>query len=186
MNLSKTLLLVIFALFATAALANDQLAFQSSIRHRRGSLGIGYGLCYAGLGFNGDYNVTSDIAVSGSIGTFGYVGGYELGTKYYFMEFDATFRPMVSLWYGINAMTIARPSETSGLPNVTEGHAGFTGGAGAQWMFSKTKRHGFDVNLLYIISNNQEKRLKQLESQGYGEFTRGSRLLFSFGYRYAF
>lgn len=184
--MKKYLIFGVLLLLAGSLPGQYDLALDHSIKHRRGSLGVGYGLCYAGLGFNGEYNFSDDIAVSGSIGTFGYVSGYELGLKYFFSEFDNTFRPMVSLWYGVNAMTIARPSATSSLKNITEAHTGFTAGAGMQMMFKNSKRHGLDASLLYIINNDQAARLKELESQGYGEFSRGSRVLLSFGYRYAF
>jgi len=181
------ILLILIALQITASLAAQvDVAFTPTIKHRRGSLGVGYGLCYGGLGFNGDFNITDDIAATGSIGTFGYVGGYELGMKYFFLDFDKTFRPKLSAWYGVNALIVARPEVTSGLPKVTEAHKGFCAGVGGQWMFSSSKRHGLDVDILYIISTTQTKRIEELESQGYGTFSKGSRFLFSFGYRYAF
>lgn len=182
----RILLVLAFLQIATGLAAQMDFAFEPTIKHRRGSLGVGYGLCYAGLGFNGDFNLTDDVAVSGSIGTFGYVGGWELGAKYFFGKFDSAFRPMVSAWYGVNAMIVARPEATTGLPDVTEAHQGFCAGAGGQWMFSKSKRHGFDADILYIITTTQTKRIEELESQGYGEFSKGSRFLFSFGYRYSF
>jgi len=184
-NSLKMFIMLVAILAATTLAAQTDTAFSPTIKHRRGSLGIGYGLCYAGLGFNGDYNINDDIAVSGSIGTFGYVGGWELGGKYYFGQFDSTFRPMLSAWYGVNAMIVARP-DNPGLPDVTEAHHGFCLGAGGQWMFSKSKRHGFDAGILYILTTTQAKRIEELESQGYGTFSKGSRFLFSFGYRYAF
>jgi len=120
------ILLILIALQITASLAAQvDVAFTPTIKHRRGSLGVGYGLCYGGLGFNGDFNITDDIAATGSIGTFGYVGGYELGMKYFFLDFDKTFRPKLSAWYGVNALIVARPEVTSGLPKVTEAHKGF-------------------------------------------------------------
>ena len=182
----RILLVLAFLQIAAVLAAQTDFAFQPTIKHRRGSLGVGYGLCYAGLGFNGDFNLTDDVVVSGSIGTFGYVGGWELGAKYLFLEFDSSFRPKVSAWYGVNAMIVARPDATTGLPKLTEAHRGFCAGVGGEWMLSRSKRHGLDADLLYILSTTQTKRIKELELQGYGEFSKGSRLLFSFGYRYTF
>jgi len=182
----KLFFICVFFLIPLLLSAQLDTTLMPTINHRRGSLGVGYGLCYAGLGFNGDYNINDDIAVSGSIGTFGYVGGYELGGKYYFRDFDDAIRPVVSAWYGVNAMIVARPDDTTGLPDVTEAHRGFCLGAGGQWMFSKSKRHGLDAAILFILTTTQTKRIEELEDQGYGSFSKGSRFLFSFGYRYAF
>jgi hypothetical protein len=185
-TLIKILLVIIALQFAASLSAEPDAAFKPTIKHRRGSVGVGYGLCYGGLGFNGDFNFTDDIAVSGSLGTFGYVGGYELGLKYFFLDFDKTFRPKVSAWYGVNSMIVVRPDITTGLSKVTEAHKGFCAGVGGQWMFGSQKKHGFDADVLYIITTTQTKRIEELESQGYGTFTKGSRFLFSFGYRFAF
>ncbi|NLO11986.1 MAG: hypothetical protein GX122_06170 [Candidatus Cloacimonetes bacterium] len=182
----KFLLICVFACVAGALAAKLEQALTPTISHRRGALGIGYGLCYGGLGFNGDFNFTDDIVVSGSIGTFGYVSVFELGMKYYFREFDDKLRPTASLWYGVNSMVVARPSASSGLNPVTEAHTGFCVGAGAEWMFSKNQKHGLDGTLLFILNTTQKKRIEELEAMGHSKFSRGERLLFSFGYRYAF
>ncbi|HAN40924.1 MAG TPA: hypothetical protein GX398_04910 [Candidatus Cloacimonetes bacterium] len=185
-HLSALLFLGIMLMLIIPLQAQTDLAFQPTIRHRRGALGVGYGLCYAGLGFNGDYNFNDDIAVSGSIGSFSYVGGYELGVKYYFLAFDKHFRPKLSVWYGVNGIVHATPPETTGLPRITEAHQGFTVGVGGELMFGSRRRHGVDFDILYIVYTTQTKRLEELESQGYPEFVRSTPILFSLGYRYAF
>ncbi|MGI6198812.1 MAG: hypothetical protein ACOYIS_06795 [Candidatus Cloacimonadaceae bacterium] len=177
---------VLLGMMLTAVLslqAQTDLALTPTIRHRRGALGIGYGLCYGGLGFNGDYNFTDDIAVSGSIGTFGYVGGYELGLKYYFLKFDARVRPKLSVWYGVNGIVYANPQ---GMTKVMEAHQGFTVGAGGELMFGSRRRHGVDFDILYIVYTTQNKRIEELESQGYPQFGKSIPILVSLGYRYAF
>lgn len=185
-NLIRLVFLSFMLLQVFSLQAQFDPAFSSTISHRRGSLGLGYGLCYGGLGFNGDFNFTDDLAVSGSIGTFGYVGGYELGIKYFFLDFDAALRPKLSAWYGVNAIVYARPAETMGLPKVTEAHKGFCLGAGGEWMFGSKHKHGLDFDLLYMAHSSQAKRIKELEAQGYPPFAKGNPLLFSFGYRYIF
>lgn len=177
-------ILVSMMLMAVVSLqAQTDLAFSPTIRHRRGALGIGYGLCYGGLGFNGDFNFTDDIAVSGSIGSFRYVGGYELGLKYYFLKFDSRVRPKLSVWYGVNGLIHTKPA---GMTEVTEAHQGFTIGAGGEWMFGSRRRHGVDFDVLYIVYSTQSKRIEELESQGYPEFSRSIPILVSLGYRFAF
>lgn len=183
--LNKLIFLSVMLMAVLALQAQTDLAFSPTIRHRRGALGVGYGLCYAGLGFNGDFNFTDDIAVSGSIGSFSYVGGYELGVKYYFLKFDARVRPKLSVWYGVNGLIHATPREETGLPRITEAHQGFTIGAGGEWMFGSRRRHGVDFDVLYIAYTTQTKRIEELESQGY-QFSKSIPILFSLGYRYAF
>jgi hypothetical protein len=185
-HLRTLVFLSILLLQVISLQAQTDISFQPTIRHRRGALGVGYGLCYAGLGFNGDYNFNDDIAVSGSIGTFGYVGGYELGVKYYFLDFDKHFRPKLSVWYGVNGFVHVNPREETGLPRVTEAHQGFTVGAGGEWMFGSRRRHGVDFDILYIAYSTQSKRIEELESQGYPKFVRSIPILYSLGYRYAF
>lgn len=184
-HLSTLILLSVMLLQVISLQAQADISFQPTIRHRRGALGLGYGLCYAGLGFNGDYNFTDDIVVSGSIGSFRYVGGYELGLKYYFLDFDKHFRPKLSVWYGVNGIIHANPREETGLPRITEAHQGFTVGAGGELMFGSRRRHGVDFDILYIVYTTQTKRIEELETQGY-EFARSIPILFSLGYRYAF
>ncbi len=178
--------IILMLIFWSTLSAQEDTAFTSTISHRRGSLGVGYGLCYGGFGFNGDFNLSDELALSGSIGTFKYVGGYELGIKYFFGDFDWSLRPKLSTWYGVNAIVHANPSINSGLPKLTEAHKGFCVGAGGEWMFGAKKKNGLDFDLLYIAYTTQTKRLKELESQGYSKFSRGSPILVSLGYRYTF
>lgn len=176
-------LLILILMPTVLFAAEDDRIFGSAVTHKRGSLGLGYGIPYGGLGFSGDFYLNDDIGITGSLGTYGFVTGYSLGAKYMFGSFQNTFRFKATALYGINGMIMIARDEP--LSDIVEAFSGLTGGIGGQWMFGPDKRHGLDADILYVITSGMYKRIEEYEQQGY-IFTKAPRTKFSFGYRYAF
>lgn len=182
-DMIRIALLILILLPLTLFAAEDERIFGSAVTHKRGSLGVGYGLPYGGLGFSGDFYLNDDIGITGSLGTYGTVTGYGMGMKYMLGSFQNTFRPKLTAMYGVNGMIFINRDEP--LNDIVEAFSGLTAAVGAQWMFGDDKRHGFDVDILYVITSGMYKRIEEYEEQGY-IFTKAPRTKFSFGYRYAF
>lgn len=178
----KGFTIAIMLLLGTLAFAQDDWFGDSSTPGRSGSLGLGFGLPYGGLGFNADVYVFDPVALTVGIGSFGYTAGYEVGAKYFYGSPQKTWRPQAVLLYGINGIIIA---ERDPEPDIREAFMGFSIGVGSQFMFGKEKRHGFDFDVLYVLSSGMFKRRDELEEQGY-QFEEISRFKLSLGYRYAF
>jgi len=150
---------------------------------RSGSIGLGYGIPYGGkLGVNADVYFFDAAALTVGFGSYGHTAGYALGLKYLHGSSRDLWRPQALLLYGVNkALTIRRVPEG----DLFESHSGFTLGLGSQFMFGKARRHGFDADLLVVVTSTAFKRLDELEEQGYN-ISGVSRFSFSLGYRYAF
>lgn len=148
-----------------------------------GGFGIGIGLPYGGLGFCGELNLGQHAALTAGLGTMLVKTGYNAGVKVTLLSPQQTLRPNLTMLYGVNGLIIARDE---GLPQLTEALHGFSGGVGAQLMFGDKRNHGLELRLMYIIGTGLIDRIEELEAQGYGPFTRGSKFAYAVGYRYAF
>lgn len=178
LTLSLVLILVLVALCP----AQDVLGDMSYTPDKKGSLGLGFGIPYGGLGINADVYFFDSVALSAGVGSFGYTAGYELGIKYFYGSSQKTWRPQAVLFYGINGIILV---ERDPEEDIREAFPGFTVGLGSQFMFGRKKRHGFDIDVLYVLSSGMFKRMDELEQLGY-QFEEVSRLKFSLGYRFAF
>lgn len=153
------------------------------VSYKHAGFGVGYGVPYSGFGFSGDYYFTGDLGVSASLGAFGSLTGYELGVKYFFLPYYKAIRPKVTLLYGVNqSLRIDNDPED----DINEAFNGISICAGAQWMFGKDLRHGFDADLVFVAFSGMEKRLDELQEIGYVVEDQSSRWKISIGYRYAF
>ncbi|MFO8145055.1 MAG: hypothetical protein R6T89_04950 [Candidatus Syntrophosphaera sp.] len=182
MPIKKGFMTVVFLLVAVLCCGQDAEIDLVSPVSNSGSLGLGFGLPYGGLGFNADVYVFDPVALTVGIGSFGYTAGYEVGAKYFHGSPEKTWRPQAVLLYGINGIIIV---ESDPEPDIREAFMGFSIGIGSQFMFGKKKKHGFDFDVLYVLSSGMFKRIEELEELGY-EFEDVNRFKFSLGYRYAF
>ncbi|NMD12096.1 MAG: outer membrane beta-barrel protein [Candidatus Cloacimonetes bacterium] len=184
----KSVLLASMVLFACLALQAQMPGFGGG---KKGSLGLGYGLPYGGLGASADYRLLDNLGITAGFGAFaystsdeayGYSPGYAIGLKYFHGKPDKNWHPQLLLLYGLNGIIYVdqEPEE-----DIRESFGGFTLGVGSQYMFGKSKKHGFDASLLYVLTSGRFKRQEELEDQGYS-FGKVSRFTVSLGYRYAF
>lgn len=170
----KLALLTILLLLATALAAQGGMFAPAG---RKACLGLGWGIPYGGLGGSADILFLDNVALTAGFGANQYTAGYALGLKYLHGKPDRTWRPQALLVYGING--VVAKDETLGM-NANEAYSGLTAGLGSQFMFGKHKRHGFDVDLIYVISSGVFKRCDELGLKDPSRFT------YSLGYRYAF
>lgn len=182
MTVIKTgIFLLLAALLAENAFAQELPADVLAAPAKRGSIGLGWGLPYGGLGVNADVCFFDVAALTAGVGSFGRAAGFSVGGKYFHGSPNKTWRPQIALLYGVNKVLVIE-DEVAG--DRTEAFRGFTVGLGSQFMFGKAKKHGFDLDLLYIVSSGVFQRVEDLEQQGY-QIGSINRFTFSLGYRYA-
>lgn len=161
----------------------DDLDLTPVVTFKHAGFGVGYGIPYAGFGFSGDYYFTGDFGVTAGLGAFGYSTGYELGVKYFLRPYYKAIRPKLTLLYGINqGLKIDNEPED----DTYEVFNGLSAAAGAQWMFGKDLRHGFDLDIVYVLTSGLNKRLDELEEIGYVVEAQRGKFKLSLGYRYTF
>lgn len=164
-------------------LTRKDLDFTPVVTYKHAGFGVGYGIPYSGFGFSGDYFFTGDLGVTGSLGAFGYLTGYEIGLKYYLRPYYKPIRPKLTLLYGTNQGLMIDNEPDA---DVYEVFHGLSAAAGVQWMFGKDLRHGFDMDLVYVVFSGMTKRLEELEDIGYIVETKRSKFKIAMGYRYMF
>jgi len=152
-----------------------------------GSIGLGYGVPYGGLGANGDVRVYKSFYLSGGVGTVDFVSVmYSVGAKYYLRSGNYKWRPRVFLNYG--PYGIVRGDDYYASVDINERYNSLMLGVGQQWTLGITKSWGFDCDIHYVVDQRGYTDAVELyESQGiqianyhYLRFT------FSIGLRYCF
>jgi hypothetical protein len=135
-----------------------------------GSVGAGLGVPYGTLGVNLEINVIPYLSLSGGLGTTVYAGvGWSVGARGYFRKpGHYLWRPRLSAFYGINKIY----AEDLGNPN-NKRYPGWTVGLGQIVLW---KRHGFDLDLMYIVHS-------QIDNEHTENY---SKIKINVGYRYAF
>lgn len=149
---------------------------------KTGSLGVGLGMPYGILGINGEYVIYNNVALTAGVGTTMGIEagiGYNIGIKYYLKDIGKTWRPRISAYYGTNGF-IELDFSTEEVFN------GLTLGIGQQWMWGDRKRHGLDLDILYIVTSGVYDRIDELENEGYEKIEESGRVKLSIGYRYGF
>lgn len=133
-----------------------------------GTFGVGFGIPYGTLGINVEFNLVPYLSVTGGLGTTIFSGlGYSIGLKGYFRKPGKVWRPRASIYYGINGLY----AEDINHPDNKK-YTGITAGLGQLFLW---KKHGFDLDLIYLIT-----------SKLWEEHSGGGRIKLSIGYRYAF
>ena len=128
--------------------------------------GVGLGVPYGVLGVNTDLSVSPNVSLTLGLGTSVVAGtAYNFGLKCYLTPPDQTFRPRISAYYGVNAIRASSFGEG-------KSYRGISLGAGAQWMWGQSKKHGLDFDVMYLATSAQ------------GAPTDGSKVKISIGYRH--
>ena len=158
----------------------------SSPEMKKSSFGLGFGIPYGTLGLNLDINIVHNLNLSAGVGTTIFAGiGYNFGLKYFFTSIKQTFRPRVSSYYGVNAMT-AKKSPTTGEIEDGKSYIGFSPGVGAQWMWGKTKSNGLDLDIIYLATTGgYNDAVEKLREEGF-TVTETGKVKIAIGYRWAF
>jgi hypothetical protein len=134
-----------------------------------GSVGAGFGVPYGTLGVNLEINALPYLSFSGGLGTTIYAGvGWSVGARGYFRKPGPVWRPRISAFYGINSVY----AEDLGNPN-NKSYPGLTVGIGQIVLW---KRHGFDLDLMYVVNSQIDKE----HPEDY------SKIKINVGYRFAF
>ena len=154
-----------------------------------GSIGIGLGINYGGiLGINGEFNIGSNVSLTGGVGLLGQgeepIGeGYNLGLRYYLKDIGNTWRPRISACYGaigsIEVWVIYGE-------DIEEIHNGFVLSIGQQWMWGEKKRHGLDLDIMFIVTSSIYDRINEIKDELGLELESPGRIKLSLGYRFAF
>jgi len=166
-----------------------QLSEVSSIESipmkKAGTLGVGIGIPYGVIGANVEYALENNLNLTGGFGTTGLAGsGYNLGVKYYLKDVGNTRRPRISAYYGTNAMIAVT---VFGGEDINESFSGLTLGYGQQWMWGESKKHGLDLDLMYLLTTGSfEERKDEIEERYSTTLEDPGKIKISIGYRYGF
>jgi hypothetical protein len=150
-----------------------------------GSVGVGIGVAYGVIGFNGELSLLKYLGLSGGYGTTIVAGdAYSFGARLYATPSGSKWRPRISAHYGTNAFI-----SVTGAREIQEKFKGLTLGAGVLGMFGEKRRTGFDIEIVYLQSwGNFEERYNQIISTF--DEVRGTpnmgKVKILFGYRIAF
>jgi len=157
---------------------NEISGIESIPIKNNGSIGVGLGIQYGILGINGEYEIQGLFGFTAGIGSSIISGlAYNLGAKLYLLNATYTWRPRLSIYYGVNgAVTYGSNNETC---------TGVSIGAGFKVMLGDAKTHGFDFDIIYLASSTVYDRIKELEKDGW-TFNSPGEIKISFGYRYGF
>ncbi|MBN2709507.1 MAG: hypothetical protein JXR46_10730 [Calditrichaceae bacterium] len=174
----KRSIIFILILFLTS-FAWPQETSSEVYETKKNSFGFGLGIPYGVLGGNVDINMAPQLNVSIGIGSSIVAGiAYNAGLKYFLNTIEHSFRPRLSAYYGINAI--------SSIADHEETYTGFSLGFGAQWMWGNTKSNGLDFDVIYIVSTGYDiDELRTEYGSRYMIEEYGS-VKFSIGYRRAF
>jgi hypothetical protein len=113
-----------------------------------GSIGLGMGVPYGGIGINGEIAIYKYFSLSGGIGSTGIAGsGYSAGGKVYFTSAESKWRPRISADYGINSAI-----SVTGITEISEKFEGITLGIGFLHTLGENRRSGFDFDVLYLAT----------------------------------
>lgn len=138
----------------------DVLSIQKLKIAQTGSFGVGLGVGYGILGFNGEFNIGDHLAFTAGLGTTIFAGlGYNVGVRGYILKRESMFRPRIGIHYGTSAM-ITDIDLTAYVPNSNYSGQQFSGlafSAGSVVWLSDTHRYGFSFDVVYIGYNNEFK-----------------------------
>lgn len=180
--------------------SNDIIAISPLNLHEKGSVGLGVGLAYGGIGLSVDLALGPRFALCGGYGTFPVVEepGFGAGIRYYFTESSRAFRPRISILYGTNMIFYYSESGYSYDYysgdydyydyEITELLQGYEICLGFEIAFGDSRRHGIDFDIAYIpgFSDKLDETINKWEEEGYEitEYQEGIPIDISIGYRF--
>jgi hypothetical protein len=132
---------------------------------KEGSIGLGIGIPFGGLGANIEYMFAENFAATLGLGFSSSGKAIIGGGRIYFASKKSNLRPIFDVYFGNNLLLSDYPS------------FGFNLGAGFKAMFDKRKKHGLEIELLYVLTSSG---LSSYQSDP------NSRLGYSIGYRIGF
>lgn len=113
--------------------------------------GLGIGIPYGIFGLFAEFRPVSHLGISGGFGTTIFSGiGWNVGSKFYFMEPGFTVRPFISGYFGTNGIVSIRDQYFNSI--VSERYTGLSLGGGVNVCFDEMRKHEFLIELLYIIN----------------------------------
>jgi hypothetical protein len=177
----KTLVLILTIATLSATTLNAQIA-------KRGSIGIGIGVPYGIIGFNGEFAVHPYFSLSGGLGSTILAGlGYAAGARAYFKPAESKWRPRISLHYGVNSLIT--DIGASGITSYDDKKfSGITLGIGTKAMFGHRRKSGFDFEIVYIATTGGlQDELDRLNATGqFLHIDTPSKVRLVVGYRFGF
>ena len=156
----------------------------------KGSAGAGAGASYGVFGASMDIKIVGNLYGSVGLGAAGEDAGYNIGARYYLLDANRLWRPRLVVNYGTNGIIFIE--DCPGFDDDceewdSEKFDGSTIGFGQSLAFGSSRRHGMDIDILYVVDDGGLKdRRDELERQGYEVHDGVDDLIFSIGYRYNF
>ena len=146
------------------------------------NIGAGVGIPYGVVGINADFPIVKNFHFSWGLGTTIMSGiGYNSGIKYYLRSVKNSWRPRILFNFGTTG--ILEVSDPSGKRKKK--YYSFSLGIGQKGMWGKTKTHGIDLDILYILGSEIFDDIDEYAGKGYAVNSE-SRTKLSVGYRYSF
>ncbi len=173
--MKKSFVLLLLFLFTLIIFAQKE----SEEKTHTLSLGLGFGQNYGGIGVNGDYQILSNTYASMGLGYATDIS-YSFGLKYYLNDKSNSFRPKIVFYYGPNLLL----TDYNGRPKQT--FYGFDAGIGILYMWGKTKTHGFDIDITYILSSEGIDYWKERVDNDTWYSSDPQKINYSIGYRLFF
>lgn len=168
---------------------NAPQAATPELQEHDGSVGVGFGLPYGLIGLGLDINLANNLYATIGLGTTGDSVAYNAGLKYYFRDVSKVWRPRLTFLYGTNGF-LERECFGYGcnFNSEIETFKGTTVGLGQSFSFGHKRKHGFDLDLLYRLSDGGfEDETDRLENNGYTvEQSSSNGFSLAIGYRYNF
>ncbi|MBT3168769.1 MAG: hypothetical protein HN952_00430 [Candidatus Cloacimonetes bacterium] len=118
-------------------------------------MGMGIGVDYGGFGINTEIRTSNKLAVTVGFGTMlDYGLGYSFGTRYYLRGQNQTWQPRISVLYGTNVAAIEEYYDYYDYYTEYKLYSGLDIGIGQKWAWGRTKKHGMNFDLLFIITSS--------------------------------
>ncbi len=171
-------------------------------KYNSGSVGIGLGIPYGYFGTNIElvpiqYKYGELINIVANFGfTKNQLFAFGGGLRFYALGSKSAVRPRITLMFGTNAIInqhiLVLLNKQNIRYNLDETHYGLTLGTGIRFLFGKEKRHGFDIDLNFVLYSTINKRIDELSKPDKNNIAVMNKddkpffLSFSAGYRFAF
>jgi hypothetical protein len=181
--MSKIVILIVLFISLNLVLSADD--------YLKTSIGLGLGIPYGMYGANMDYFVNPHVALTAGFGTTEAAGaGYAIGSRYYFVGPDKTFRPRLTALAGINGSLkkdvlrkdAKNRDSANDIVSIEETYPGASLGLGALITWGSRRSQGIDLDVYYIASSGVYSRISELNDKGYN-IKRPGRINISFGFR---